>query len=959
MRKILTALCLLISLAVSAQLDTSYKGNNDHFPAQTLWQLQRVSGLMLYTRQYIDPATDPQGGWFTVRTIFEGFIPDGGTVFPIPGTLKVLVRDMSQADGLHMKWYHKGDSTDATEAFRSIFTVASQMGNAKVTIDKGDYIIDTFLQFTFPAGSKVTVTAYGANIAAAKLVGYNLLEFNGTDSLSGAFQWFGGTFDGNKNYQNSPVSSIDTALKLTSGEKKDTIPSVGNRGILTVLKFATQHVEDITLLNTKGEGVILRDGMIGEFANCYAKGGFPISYNNPLNLYQGQYQTAYFKVRSEIGMVATWKHIKTEGGSIACHYSSNNAGANSNASFEDIHVVNPMQDAIHIEHARDVHMSNIYAVGDTVGNAILYRPKITIGGQTRRATLLQMFLRNAQIDFQTAQFAEYTKLDGFEILLQAPISDTTEAIYNCQHVMNGKIIGQITKGIYGAQDVDHVEFTGFDTTSSTGTASAGGVGAFTNCTFTYLLGIGEMINIGDPEKMIIFANNTAKHIGQGLNPRNTQVAEITNNTFIDFKRYIILGNGQCKRLFITGNTFKDAGLHADNPGDSAIIGGVASTGAVARNIIIKNNIFVSDSSYSTPYVIYTNDTSNRKIYYQNNTEVGRDFKLNLTNLAAQDTLMIDDVGTQSPNGNIRATIGSRYIQTNLTKNIYWFKDTGLNNKNGWVQYATMQTLADTAAAIRAAIGSGGSGYTPPVYSDMAVPYSNGTTLTTSVGLYYNYSTQQFHAPTMAGDAFQFNPTSTVYSNGIFVKLDGHLYFHTGSTDVRLDSALAAASVPANSVPANNTSSSAAPTGSIVMKYSGDLTYTSGTTGTITWGGTTAPSGTENHHYKYEQNGNVVVLNLMLTYGTAGTGNTSVTIDLPVTCPLPVALSNAGSSLSESFTGAGHLGASTSDVPTGSNSCYLMPNSAAASGWQLMIKNSSTTAKTAKLTLTYFTTGGIN
>jgi hypothetical protein len=88
------------------------------------------------------------------------------------------------------------------------------------------------------------------------------------------------------------------------------------------------------------------------------------------------------------------------------------------------------------------------------------------------------------------------------------------------------------------------------------------------------------------------------------------------------------------------------------------------------------------------------------------------------------------------------------------------------------------------------------------------------------------------------------------------------------------------SLPAYSIPGNGTYQTANAQ-SIYFKD------TSGTyTGSITWTGTTAPSGTTNHSYRWTRIGKLVSLNINLLYSTNGSALTAVTITLPSDAPIP-------------------------------------------------------------------------
>lgn len=87
-------------------------------------------------------------------------------------------------------------------------------------------------------------------------------------------------------------------------------------------------------------------------------------------------------------------------------------------------------------------------------------------------------------------------------------------------------------------------------------------------------------------------------------------------------------------------------------------------------------------------------------------------------------------------------------------------------------------------------------------------------------------------------------------------------------------------VPAYSFQANGTSVAANSTATYFKDTSG--TYT----GTIAWTGTTAPSGTTNHSYRWTRVGKCVTLNVNLVYATNGGALTALVFDLPSDAPTP-------------------------------------------------------------------------
>jgi len=89
------------------------------------------------------------------------------------------------------------------------------------------------------------------------------------------------------------------------------------------------------------------------------------------------------------------------------------------------------------------------------------------------------------------------------------------------------------------------------------------------------------------------------------------------------------------------------------------------------------------------------------------------------------------------------------------------------------------------------------------------------------------------------------------------------------------------SLPAYSIPGNGTYETA----NAQSIYFKDTSGTYG--GTITWSGTTAPSGTTTHTYRWTRIGNLVTITISLVYQTAGSGLTGVVMTLPSDAPTPV------------------------------------------------------------------------
>jgi hypothetical protein len=154
------------------------------------------------------------------------------------------------------------------------------------------------------------------------------------------------------------------------------------------------------------------------------------------------------------------------------------------------------------------------------------------------------------------------------------------------------------------------------------------------------------------------------------------------------------------------------------------------------------------------------------------------------------------------------------------------------------------------------------------------------------------------------------------------------------------------SVAAYSFHANNTSGTANVTDQ-VFKDLGNQTYA----GTITWTGTTAPSGTTNHRYRWVQIGKQVSLTISLNYGTAGSALTAVKLTLPADCPNPTNFATLTAANDIIGSAWAFLGTSTTAATTGR---VLLQNNAGNNGFEFNISAASGAYRTSGFTLTYFT-----
>jgi len=124
-------------------------------------------------------------------------------------------------------------------------------------------------------------------------------------------------------------------------------------------------------------------------------------------------------------------------------------------------------------------------------------------------------------------------------------------------------------------------------------------------------------------------------------------------------------------------------------------------------------------------------------------------------------------------------------------------------------------------------------------------------------------------------------------------------------------------------------------------------------GSIAWTGTTAPSGATTHTYRWIRVGNLVTLNISLSYAVAGSALTMVTMAIPSDCPNPLQPSGYTGASEVLYCGVGRMGATKSNATIITNSCYLR-NNAANNGFEVQLTQGSGSNIFAMITVQYFT-----
>lgn len=124
-------------------------------------------------------------------------------------------------------------------------------------------------------------------------------------------------------------------------------------------------------------------------------------------------------------------------------------------------------------------------------------------------------------------------------------------------------------------------------------------------------------------------------------------------------------------------------------------------------------------------------------------------------------------------------------------------------------------------------------------------------------------------------------------------------------------------------------------------------------GSVTWSGTTAPSGSTNHTYQWQRTGNKVTVTFHFSYSVAGSNVSSLSFPLPSDLPAVKTPAGYAGNNDVLYTGSGSINTSLTAQSGTSMKSYLTIN-AASNGWNMIIAASAgSNALVANCTMEYF------
>jgi hypothetical protein len=124
--------------------------------------------------------------------------------------------------------------------------------------------------------------------------------------------------------------------------------------------------------------------------------------------------------------------------------------------------------------------------------------------------------------------------------------------------------------------------------------------------------------------------------------------------------------------------------------------------------------------------------------------------------------------------------------------------------------------------------------------------------------------------------------------------------------------------------------------------------------TITWTGTTPPSGTATNTYQWVQTGKLVTLRMNFAYGFQGTSITLLSMPLPSDCPMPLVPSGFSGASNLLYIGNAYTQSTLNTFGAASTSRSVLRINAANNGYEILLATTSVSFKFGWLTIQYLT-----
>jgi len=437
------------------------------------------------------------------------------------------------------------------------------------------------------SNKNLTIFAYGATFKMDTETGYSIFHIHGTayNNRKNYLYWYGGTFDGNKTYQDYPGTAW-------GGGDESWDQEVSNCGLLGIWYYDYVLVRGIKIKNNVSDGVV-----ISECLNSRIESSEAVEGADPTGAYPQNFK---YRASSLTYAKTYFTNLYSKGGNIGCGYSASSALDGGTWFLDNISVIDSGQGAIWVETVKHLHMNNIETWSS---NATNYNISIKIANDNIEAFLDNIKVDGGYIDGGNFGGDRIKKVINNVTVLNNP-SDSRAAINEFDFVTNGYVKNSSYWGIY-AHKITNCEVNGF--------AGYGVYGFYlnnVNISNDYT-GTG----IGQPE----YISNTAvsKVLNAIYRSQDDSELQISNSKFYDLNGNIIRMLNTPAFLQMTNcycaDFGKNDGLDADDR---------AGIRATCKRLTLENCIFerTNNTEDWCPYSYYGN-SAQKYLIWKGNEEI--------------------------------------------------------------------------------------------------------------------------------------------------------------------------------------------------------------------------------------------------------------------------------------------------------------------------------------------------